>query len=112
MSKEKCANAMPVIMKDTKERCYMCTHYNVKCVFVDGNTVCPGFYSFKKHLEDLRRKYDRENDKYNCTTCKYSDTDQIGDRYCVNDKSEHCADFVNKNNVCELWEELENENLH
>lgn len=42
--------------------------------------------------------------KYNCTTCKYSDTDQIGDRYCINDKSEHCADFVSKDIVCELWE--------
>ncbi len=43
--------------------------------------------------------------KKNCLPYKWSDTDQIGDRYCINDKSEHCADFVDKDKVCELWEE-------
>lgn len=43
----------------------------------------------------------------NCVNCKWSSTDQIGDRYCCNDESEHCADFVNKEMVCEEWESEE-----
>lgn len=60
MSKEKCAHAMPVVMEDTKEHKHWCTHYNVKCVFEDGDTVCAGFYSFKKHIEDLKKEARRE----------------------------------------------------
>ena len=45
--------------------------------------------------------------KHNCATCKWSDTDQIGDRYCCNDESEKCADFVDKDTVCEYWEETD-----
>ncbi len=42
--------------------------------------------------------------EHNCTTCKHTDTDQIGDRYCINNKSKHCFELVNENMVCELWE--------
>ena len=43
--------------------------------------------------------------KHNFTTCLWSDTDQIGDRYCCNDESEHCADFVDMETICKYWEE-------
>lgn len=42
--------------------------------------------------------------KHNCTTCKWSNTDQIGDMYCCNDESKHCADFVSMEVVCKYWE--------
>lgn len=47
----------------------------------------------------------------NCVKCKWSSTDQIGDRYCCNDESEHCADFVDKEMVCEEWESEESSSL-
>jgi len=44
-----------------------------------------------------------------CDTCRWAGkgdgkTLLIGDIVCVNDKSEHIADFVSKNDTCKLWE--------
>lgn len=40
-----------------------------------------------------------------CKTCKWLDFDEIGDKYCVNADSEHCADWVEETDICERWEE-------
>jgi len=42
--------------------------------------------------------------KETCYSCVWSTTDVLGDRYCVNDKSDHCADYVGNDGHCELWE--------
>lgn len=44
-----------------------------------------------------------------CDTCLWAGKGDgkilhIGDIVCVNDKSEHLADFVSKNDTCKLWE--------
>ena len=39
-----------------------------------------------------------------CKNCKWSDTDEISDRYCCNDESDYCANFVEDDFVCEKYE--------
>jgi len=38
-----------------------------------------------------------------CDTCRYSEPDEHDDRYCVNDKSEHLANYVGSRCGCGLW---------
>lgn len=40
-----------------------------------------------------------------CKTCKYGNYDEMQGYVCVNGESEYVADFVDKNNWCENWEE-------
>ena len=40
----------------------------------------------------------------NCTSCEYGYKDELNDYVCVNDKSELCTEYVDKNNICEYWE--------
>lgn len=45
------------------------------------------------------------NDIRNCSNCKWFASDVY---VCVNDKSEHCADFVMENDTCICWEGMKN----
>ena len=38
-----------------------------------------------------------------CKDCQWSSADSLGDLFCVNDQSEHCADFV-PSDICEHFE--------
>lgn len=43
-----------------------------------------------------------------CGTCEYHYHEDISDGYiCVNDRSEHCADWTDYNDGCEEWKERE-----
>lgn len=42
-----------------------------------------------------------------CFTCKWCHKNKIGDTLCVKDKSEMCCEYVDKNNICEYWEDDE-----
>ena len=45
------------------------------------------------------------NDKC-CGTCGNCVKDELNDLICVEDKSDYCADYVDYEFVCELWEEV------
>jgi hypothetical protein len=42
-----------------------------------------------------------------CGTCLWHNKDEIGDLFCVNDQSDHCADWIAYTDTCEEWEERE-----
>ena len=44
-----------------------------------------------------------------CSTCKYFGYDRFGRaNVCVNDQSEHVADFVNESDVCDAYTKITN----
>ena len=44
-----------------------------------------------------------------CSTCKYFGYDRFGRaNVCVNDQSEHVADFVDENDVCDAYTKITN----
>ena len=41
--------------------------------------------------------------KKTCATCEFGHTDELMDRYCVNDESEYCTDYVGEHHSCPDW---------
>lgn len=50
---------------------------------------------------------DKYKNKQVCKYCKWATTDQIGDKYCFNNRSENRAEFVSDTDSCEYFERNE-----